>query len=123
MSLKKGNIKGSSIIEVVTGIFIISLSLALTGVLFAGVLNSSSRIEKQRAWFHLNQWSNQIKMSGYIIFEEMDFPLFRMVKETEVMDKERDLVLVRIIAVDNNGETIATRKFLVKAQDNNGKEK
>ena len=117
MPLKLKKIKGSSIIEVVTGIFIISLSIALTGVLFAGVFTSSSRIKKQRAWFHMNQWGNEIMLTHNIINEEVEYPSFKMIKESEILDEENNLWVVRIRAVESKGEVISQRKFIIEVTE------
>lgn len=103
--------KGSSIIEVVTALTIISVSLSLTGVLFASVFNSHNRYLKSQAWFVVNEWVSDTRMTKEVEQEDKDYQLFVVTKKRKTIDADYGLVLITIQAIDLQGKELAMRNF------------
>jgi hypothetical protein len=116
VQLVKFRVKGSSILEVVVGIFIISLSLALTGSLFAQVFASSDRMLKQKAWFAENKIGNEVVLSENTETETIEYPSFTIIKTGEPVDQKKELWMIKIEAFDSNKKMIISRRFLLKKE-------
>jgi hypothetical protein len=117
MQLTKFRLKGSSLMEVVTAMVIISLSIALTGVLFANVFNSSKRMLKQQAWFKLNEIGNLAFINKDITEIEIDLSPLVIKKKSIVIDKERGLWLVVFEAQDQTGEVLTRKRLFIETFD------
>ena len=94
--------------------FIISLSIALTGLLFSQVFASSDRMLKQRAWFELNEWRGQIIINKDTENEMVKKESYVLVKESTLVDSEKKLWLINIVAKDDNDKIIMERKFFIE---------
>lgn len=103
--------------EVVTAMVIISLSIALTGVLFANVFNSSKRMLKQQAWFKLNEIGNLAFINKDITEIEIDLSPLVIKKKSIVIDKERGLWLVVFEAQDQTGEVLTRKRLFIETFD------
>jgi hypothetical protein len=114
MPIIRKRLKGSSIIEVVTGLFIISLSIALTGVLFANVFDSSGRMLKQQAWFATNEWRSQVLLTGNIVSEEIDKGYYIINKESALVDETKGLWMINIEAFKPEGDILTSCKFFME---------
>lgn len=114
----QNKLKGSSLAEVVTAMLIISLSMALTGMLFANVFGSSARYLKQEAWFTVNEYVNATIQKNDV--ESLEFVLskFTVVKTCEKADSVDDLWVVTINAVTKEGKVLVTRKFMIEVPIN-----
>lgn len=114
MQLISGRLKGSSLMEVITAMVIISLSLALTGVLFANVFNSSERMLRQQAWFIMNNISNKAVINKDITESEIDSNAIIVKKKSFAFDEKNGLWLVVIEAEDRAGKVLARRRVLIE---------
>lgn len=114
MQLISGRLKGSSLMEVITAMVIISLSLALTGVLFANVFNSSERMLRQQAWFIMNNISNKAVINKDITESEIDSNAIIVKKKSFAIDEENGLWLVVVEAEDRAGKVLARRRVLIE---------
>jgi hypothetical protein len=123
MQLTKFRLKGSSLMEVVTAMVIISLSIALTGVLFANVFNSSKRMLKQQAWFKLNEIGNITFINKDITEIEIELSPLVIKKKSIVIDKERGLWLVVLEAQDQTGEVLTRRRLFIETFDEVSKDR
>ncbi len=120
MQLIKERVKGSSLIEVVVGLFIISLSIALAGTLFAQVFDSSKRIITQKAWYDVNMWRSQVYLTNSIESEEKAKKVYRLIKHCELQNENKGLWLVNIKAVKessgletlDNDELVSVRFYI-----------
>jgi hypothetical protein len=117
MQLIKIRIKGSSLMEVVTAMVIISLSIALTGALLGNVLNSSQRMLKQQAWFMMNEIGNNALINKDIADNEIDRNTLVFRKKSFAIDKEKGLWFVVFEAEDRTGKILARRRLLVETFD------
>jgi Tfp pilus assembly protein PilV len=107
-------LKGSSIIEVVVAIFIISLSIALSGVLFNNVFSSSDRLLKQRAWYDVNQMLCQAELSKdteAFIIEKNHYTLS---KQAQMIDESKGLWRLQIEARQINEKVLAIRRIYLE---------
>ncbi|MBR8534936.1 hypothetical protein KDU71_05135 [Carboxylicivirga sediminis] len=107
-------VKGSSIIEVVVAIFIISMSIALSGVLFNTVFSSSDRLLKQRAWYDTNHLVNEVittKNTEPLILEKQ---LYTVSKQTQLMDEAKGLWLIQINATQGEDKLLASRRLYIE---------
>lgn len=109
--------------EVVTAMVIISLSIALTGVLFANVFNSSKRMLKQQAWFKLNEIGNITFINKDITEIEIELSPLVIKKKSIVIDKERGLWLVVLEAQDQTGEVLTRRRLFIETFDEVSKDR
>jgi hypothetical protein len=117
MYLKKAtyqSLKGSSIAEVVTALLIISLSIALTGVLFANVFSSSGRYLRQEAWFAVNECFNVTRLTKDVESMENVMPKFSIEKTSVKVEGVNDLWIVKIEALTSEGKILATRQLMVE---------
>ena len=112
--VKVRKVKGSSIIEVVVGLFIISLSIALTGVLFAKLFNSSSRMLKQRVWHHVNQVANDVHLNQNVEALAVDHKNYTIARQTELIDEKKGLWKIRIVAHDKQEQELVSRRFIME---------
>ena len=126
MRLMKRRVKGSSIMEIVTGLFIVTLSMALTGVLFANVLDASGRMRKQQAWYAIQEWGNQTRMNKNLEPQEISRPSFRMIKNCILLEEEKRLWEVIIVAVEEKAQAepkeLAVIRFLMEVDEERQKE-
>ncbi len=122
MQLTKFRLKGSSLMEVVTAMVIISLSIALTGALFANVFNSSKRMLKQQAWFKLNEIGNLTYINKDITEIEIDLSPLVIKKKSFVIDNERGLWLVVFEAQDQTGDVLTRKRLLIDTFNEESKE-
>jgi Tfp pilus assembly protein PilV len=122
-------IRGSSIIEVVIALFIISISIALTGSLFTKVFQSSKRVLQQKAWYDLNEWSNQVKLTKDIKESIFVKDVYSLEKNALLIDESKGLWQVNMIAFKNIEDTLlftsendlASIQFLIEIVGNQHK--
>lgn len=117
MQLTKYRLKGSSLMEVITAMVIISLSISLTGVLFANVFNSSKRMLKQQARFKLNEIGNLTFIDKDITEIEIELSSLVVKKKSIVIDKEKGLWLVVLEAQDKAGEVLTRKRLFIETFD------
>ena len=108
--------------EVVTAMVIISLSIALTGALFANVFNSSHRMLQQQAWFMMNKIGNTALINKDIADAEIERSTLIFRKKSFAIDKDKGLWLVVFEAEDKTGKILARRRLLVETFDATSKD-
>jgi hypothetical protein len=114
-------LKGSSLAEVVTAMLIISLSMALTGMLFANVFGSSGRYLKQEAWFIVNEYVNATIQKKDVEPFETVLSKFSIEKTSTKAESINDLWIVTIDATTKEGKVLAMRKFMIEVPINDVK--
>jgi hypothetical protein len=107
-------LKGSSIAEVVTAMLIISLSMALTGMLVADIFGSSGRYLRHEAWFDVNKYVNITKAAKNIEPVQEVLPRYKIEKSSYKAENENDLWIVIVNAIANDGKVLVTRKFMME---------
>lgn len=112
--LRIKSVQGSSIVEVVTAMLIISLSMAATGILFAQVFGSSRRFVRHEAWFAANLWVEECRLMRDVKPESLELPHFTLVKTSDQMDADKNLWLVTIEATTPGGALLVQRRFLLE---------
>jgi len=107
MQLKGKKLKGSSLIEVVVSMVIISIAVTLSFSFFSQILESSGRMAKMKAWYVLNSLKNETIITENVNSEEFVFHSFKILKESELVNKEKDLWLINLqaisVLVDSSG--------------------
>jgi len=114
MQLINIKIKGSSIMEVVTALVIISLSIAFTGVLFARVFGNSNRLLQQKAWFVVNEMGNKALLNKEIEEGEVTYESFFVKKKSFVIDEAKGLWLLEFEAHQLDGKQLTKRRILLE---------
>ena len=107
-------IRGSSLPEVVTAIVIISLSIALTGVLFGLFTNSSGRIQKLQAVYLAGEIIDKAVLSENTEDEEIITENFIARKTVISIDEERNLWLFLVDITDLEGDALFSRKQIME---------
>lgn len=113
----KWRVRGNSIIEVVVAILLISLSMALSGVLFASLFNSSERVLKQRAWYEVSQIAHHTRWTADMEAVVVEKQGVQIQKKTERLDEDKGIWLVIIQAMDTQQKHLAQRRFLMQIQE------
>lgn len=103
---------GSSVIEVVVALFLISLSIALTGVFFARVMDQSQRMMKLKAWYQLNEYCHKTQLNQNTDSEVMETDLLVLTRESVLLDEEKGLWETNLIVKDKRDKVLATRRLL-----------
>jgi hypothetical protein len=117
--VKKISLKGNTIIEVVTGIFLITFAITLTAGLFSKTMGNSNLYIKHRAICTLDGLVVQNAKEKVLVPEEIDFGDF-LIRVSFVPFQEHDsLSVVSYTAIiKSNGKQIYTRKQLKYLQNN-----
>ncbi len=102
MSIALKRLKGGSLAEVMVALVIISLSIALSGTFMGNLFDSSNRMLKLKAWYAVNIWRNEILLSGDIEATEIDASGYRLVKTSALVNDEKGLWLIQIVAVKDS---------------------
>ena len=108
----KKNVRGSTLIEVIVGLFIICLSVAMSGVVFSQVMNSSYRFQKQKAFFLLNDVAVKSKQMNDLQSDELEFGNIRIVKEVLPIDESRKLYIIRLNAFAADQRHLGQKRLL-----------
>lgn len=121
MSLKLINVKGGTVIEVVIALLIVSLSIALTGMLFASFFDASQRMVKQQAWYDVENYCNRLKLEKVIESAEIDRGPYTIVSNVEQVNEFAGVICIEVFGIDQDGDRIVMRKFYLESEflDNN----
>ena len=112
--VKFSKIKGNSIIEVVVAIFIISMTIALSGVLFNNVFSSSDRMLKQRAWYEVNRLLSETlstKNTEALLLEQDHYTV---TKQSQIVDEAKGLWLIVFEAREPDEKLLVARKVYLE---------
>ncbi|WP_027585745.1 type IV pilus modification PilV family protein [Prolixibacter bellariivorans] len=113
-------LRGSTMIEVVVGFFLISLAVGLTTVLFNQVMNSSVLYSRHRAYLAVNNLvEKQQEQNTYEAVSEEYGDLVIEVTLTP-FDEKRKLYIVTYQAIQKEKKEVLYKRQLLKQIKTNG---
>ncbi len=107
--------KGSTLLESLVAMVILSFCFSVSVMIFVTVLNSSENKKIVQATLQMNEISLQTQQSKNYLDEEIKTDEFRFVKKINTRENAKGLIEMKIAAFDNKGHLIAERKELIIA--------
>lgn len=114
-------LKGSTLIEVITGVTILSITLGISLVIFVNVTGMNNSNVKTQAYLKVNELAVETGKEKNFNEKEYELGTYRIVKEVEKYKENRELTKVVFKAYNLKGKELVTKQkiFLTETDEKN----
>jgi len=117
MNLKK-RLKGSTLIEVITGVTILSITLGASLMIFVQVTEMSNSQVKTMAYLKVSELSVETEKEKDFTDDEYEMGTYRIVKEVKNYEKNPELIQVIFKAYNLKGKKLVTKQKIFLTHEN-----